>query len=220
MIEWDFRFQRPQQLMRRFARSSHLGPLCREPLPRRDAARTRPIETNILEVMLPGDPAANVYQTTLGEDDRARMVAAMERLASERGLARAVVVAQHPYWTPLAESLRERFGWPIVYDCMDDHSGFLHIGAEVLQVERRLIAAADLVVASSRRLHDGIRARSRASILVRNACEYEHFSRLGDRAACAGRASDDRLLRRDRGVVRRRDGRRAGRDCVRNGGSS
>ena len=33
------------------------------------AARTRPIETNILEVVLPGDPAANVYQDTLAGDD-------------------------------------------------------------------------------------------------------------------------------------------------------
>jgi O-antigen biosynthesis protein len=182
MIEWHFRFQRPQHLMRQFARASHLVLYAANRFHDGTAARTRPIETNILEVMLPGDPAANVHHDVLGGDDRARMLAAMGRLASDRGLSEAVVVAQHPYWTPLAEAMREQFGWPIVYDCMDDHSGFWDIGAEVLQVERRLIAAADMVVASSQRLHDGIRARSRSSILVRNACEYEHFSRLNDRS--------------------------------------
>jgi glycosyltransferase involved in cell wall biosynthesis len=181
VIEWHFRFQRPQHLMRRFARDSHLVLYAANRFHGGTAARTRAIDTNILEVMLPGDPAANVYRDALGEADRARMLAAMERLSAERGLSQAVVVVQHPYWTPLAEVLRTRFGWPIVYDCMDDHSGFWDVGAEVLRVERRLIAAADLVVASSRRLHDGIRARSRASILVRNACEYEHFCRLDDR---------------------------------------
>ena len=75
------------------------------------------------------------------------------------------MVAQHAYWTPLAESLRARFGWPIVYDCMDDHAGFFQIAADVLETERRLIAAADLVVASSRRLYEGIRARSRRATL-------------------------------------------------------
>jgi glycosyltransferase involved in cell wall biosynthesis len=181
MIEWQFRFQRPQHLMRQFARASHLVLYAANRFHGGTAARTRPIETNILEVMLPGDPAANVHHDVLGEDDCARMLAAMGRLASERGLSEAVVVAQHPYWTPLAEALRARFGWPIVYDCMDDHSGFWDIGAEVLRTERRLVAAADMVVASSRRLHDGIRGRSRSAILVRNACEYEHFSRLNDR---------------------------------------
>ena len=90
MIEWHFRCQRPQHLMRRFARSSHLVLYAANRFHGGTAARTRPIETNVLEVMLPGDPAANVYHDTLREDDRARMLAAMERLASERGLSRAV----------------------------------------------------------------------------------------------------------------------------------
>jgi glycosyltransferase involved in cell wall biosynthesis len=181
MIEWHYRFQRPQHLMRQFARASHLVLYAANRFHSRTAARTRPIETNILEVTLPGDPAANVYHDALREADRDRMLAALGRLALDRGVSGAVVVAQHPYWTPLAEALRERFRWPIVYDCMDDHSGFWDNGPEVLRTERRLIATADLVVASSRRLFEGIRARSRSAVLVRNACDYEHFRRMAGR---------------------------------------
>jgi glycosyltransferase involved in cell wall biosynthesis len=177
IIEWHFRFQRPQQLMRQFARASHLVLYAANRFHGGAAARTHPIESNVLEMVLPGDPAANIYQHSLARDDCARMLAAMERLGADLGLSDAVVVAQHPYWTPLAESLRARFGWPIVYDCMDDHAGFFQNGAEVLETERRLVAAADLVVASSRRLYEAIRARSRSATLIRNACEYEHFCR-------------------------------------------
>ncbi len=182
-IEWHFRFQRPQHLMRQFARDGHLVLYAANRFHGGTAARTRPIETNILELMLPGDTAANINQHALEDGDRLRMLSALERLAGDRGLAGAVVVVQHPYWTPLAESLRERLGWPIVYDCMDDHSGFLDNGPEVIQTERRLIGSADLVVASSRRLYEGIRARSRSAVLVRNACEYEHFDGGDDRPA-------------------------------------
>ncbi len=183
VIEWHFRFQRPQHLMRQFARAGHLVLYAANRFHGGTTARIRPIELNILEITLPGDPAANIYQHVLGESDRERMLAAMEQLASERGFDEAVVVAQHPFWTPLAESLRQRFGWPIVYDCMDDQSGFLENGPAVLRTERQLIATADLVVASSRRLYHAIRARSRSAILVRNACEYEHFNRGDDRPA-------------------------------------
>ncbi len=182
MIEWHDRFQRPQQMMRQFARASHLVLYAANQFHSGAAARTRPIETNILEVVLPGDPAANVYQDTLAGGDCARMLAAIERLGADLRLSQAVVVAQHAYWTPLAESLQARFGWPIVYDCMDDHAGFFQIAAEVLKTERRLIAGADLVVASSRRLYEGIRARSRRATLIRNACEYEHFGHDNDRS--------------------------------------
>jgi glycosyltransferase involved in cell wall biosynthesis len=181
-IEWHFRFQRPQHLMRQFAKAGHLVLYAANRFHGGAAARTRPIETNILEVMLPGDAATNINQHALVDRDRGRMVAAVEQLVADRAIADATLVVQHPYWTPLAEALRERFGWPIVYDCMDDHSGFLDYGPEVIGTERRLIAAADLVVASSRRLYQGIRARSRSAVLVRNACEYEHFARGDDRA--------------------------------------
>jgi hypothetical protein len=182
-IEWHFRFQRPQHLMRQFARAGHLVLYAANRFHGGTAARTRPVASNILEVMLPGDDAANINQHALADRERCRMVAAVERLVADRGLSDATVVVQHPYWTPLAESLRERFGWMVVYDCMDDHSGFLDYGPDAIRTERRLIATADLVVASSRRLYERIRARARAAALVRNACEFEHFDRADDRSA-------------------------------------
>lgn len=179
VIDWDFRFQRPQQLMRCFAREGHAVLYAANRFHSGHDVRLRPIEANVHEVILPGDPAATIYRDALADADRARMLNAMARLASDRGLTDAVVVIQHPYWTPMAEALRDRLGWSVVYDCLDDHSGFWENAPEILAIERRLIATADLVVASSRRLHDGIRARARASVLIRNGCEFEHFARIG-----------------------------------------
>jgi hypothetical protein len=181
VIEWGFRFQRPQQLMRQFAEEGHLVLYASHRFHRGGSARMRAVDTNILEVALPGDPAANIFQMLPTESDCRRMTEALARLRAELGLAGAVVVAQHPYWTALSESLRERFGWPIVYDCMDDHSGFLHNGEEILETETRLIETSDLVVASSAVLLEGLRRRARTTLLLRNACEYEHFCTVGDK---------------------------------------
>ena len=61
----------------------------------------------------------------------------MERLPYQLALARGDRRRPAPTWTPLAEALRDRFGWPIVYDCMDDHAGFLQKWrAEVMVTER------------------------------------------------------------------------------------
>jgi glycosyltransferase involved in cell wall biosynthesis len=179
MIEWDFRFQRPQQLMRQFARQGHLVLYAANHFHRGGRPRMRRIENHILEVSLPGDPAANIYQMLPSNDDVARMSAAFASLDSELGLSDCVVVVQHPYWTALSVALHERFEWPVVYDCMDDHAGFLHNGSETLQTERRLVASADLVVASSSRLLEHVRRTARTAILLRNACDYEHFCNIG-----------------------------------------
>jgi hypothetical protein len=175
MIEWAFRFQRPQQIMRQFAAGGHPVLYAANRFHGGREARPRLLETGVIEVAMPGDPAANVYQTLPSAIEVRDMVEAFERLRVDMNLTDAVVVAQLPYWADLAEALRERYGWPIVYDCMDDHSGFLHNSPEVLRVEERLVTGSDLVVASSDLLLEGIRGRARASMLIRNACEYEHF---------------------------------------------
>jgi hypothetical protein len=190
IIEWSFRFQRPQQLMRRFARRGHRVFYAANHLQNSRNVRLRPLETNIVEMVLPGDPTVNVYHQMPTPADIDRMADALARLHDEHRLADAVVVVQLPFWGALAERLRTRFGWALVYDCMDDHSGFHNNSEDVLEGEDRLVALADLVVSSSERLHSKIGGRARHAVLVRNACEYEPFSQ----AASSGRPCGQRPI--------------------------
>ena len=103
------------------------------------------------------------------------MAEAVNRLRRERRITSAVIVVQLPFWTTLAETLRTQFGWPIIYDCMDDHSGFSTNCAAMLRMEDRLVAEADLAVVTSERLEAKIGVKARRTVLIRNACEYEHF---------------------------------------------
>lgn len=178
MIEWDFRFQRPQQLMRQFALGGHAVIYAANHFHGGTEARLRSIEPGIVEAVLPGDAAANVYQALPSNSEVQRMAHALTVLAREENLGHAVTVAQLPYWSSLAEALRSQLGWPIVYDCMDEHGGFLHNTPAVLDEERRLIRSADLVIASSERLLRSVERCSRKTLLVRNGCDFEHFGAI------------------------------------------
>ncbi|HYX22211.1 MAG TPA: glycosyl transferase family 2, partial [Thermoanaerobaculia bacterium] len=92
-----------------------------------------------------------------------------------------VLLVEYPSWEPLARALRERFGWRLVYDCMDEHTGFGTHGASTEEDERRLVSEADLVLATSRRLSDKLR-RARADVLLLpNAGDAARFERLPPR---------------------------------------
>ena len=199
VIEWSFRFQRPQQLMRQFARNGHRVLYAANHFHAGSEPRLRPIELGIDELILPGDPAANVYQTLPAPRDVERMLEAVSSLVETSGRLPVVIMVQLPYWSDLAEQLRRRFGWPIVYDCMDDHAGFLHNTPAVLEAEQRLIAASDLVIASSEQLARKVELGAKRTLLVRNACEYHHFA-IPDRRG-RFRAAGHRILRCDRRVV-------------------
>jgi GT2 family glycosyltransferase/SAM-dependent methyltransferase len=59
---------------------------------------------------------------------------------------------------------------------MDHHAGFASNHADMLIEEKNLLASADLVLASSLLLEREARRHNSRALLLRNACDYEHFA--------------------------------------------
>ncbi len=176
VISWSSRFQRPQQMARQLAALGHRVFYASLEFHRGADAVLSVCERNIREMALPGAPGASVYRDLPSDRDLQRMVAAIDKMRREWRITSAAVVVQLPFWTALAELLRDKFGWPIVYDCMDDHAGFSTNCPEMLQVEQRTIAAADLVAVTSEALEMKVRPKAKRLALIRNACDFEHFA--------------------------------------------
>ena len=103
----------------------------------------------------------------------------LDALRREVLLGATVAVAQLPFWWPLVNKTRSRFAWPIVYDCMDYHAGFSTNEKLMIEQENDLLSSADLVVVSSDFLEEQARKHNAKVLMVRNACEYEHFVKAG-----------------------------------------
>ena len=181
IIDWDFRFQRPQQTMARFAEAGHRVFY----LAQNFRSWGEPFELtekgeNVYEVSLRG-PSLNVYTDAL-DDERAlaELFASLDALRRQFSFGATVSFVQLPFWRPLAARARERFNWPFVYDCMDHHAGFETNDQKMLDEEHALISSADLVVVSSLFLEKEVRALGVEPRLVRNACDYEHFEGAGE----------------------------------------
>ncbi len=183
IIDWGFRVQRPQQLLKPFAAAGHrvfyaktgfLG-LDREP-------ELAEVGERVFEVGLPGEHDFDVYGRTLEGETLDQAFSGMSDLAARHGIRDAFVLVQYPSWEPLARRLRDAFGWRVVYDCMDDHTGFGTHGPETAADEERLVRGADLVLATSGKLEERLR-RMRLDVLrLPNAGDERHFSRLPSRA--------------------------------------
>lgn len=175
--EWDSRFQRPQQLMSLFATAGHRVFYVSQQF-RRDGpawAVTRKRE-NVYEVTLRGKEL-NVYANALGDRARDLLLDAVAALRRKVSIGAAVTIVQLPFWGPLALLARERFVWPVVYDCMDFHAGFSTVRAAMVAQEAELLAAADVVVASSSVLEQNALQHRDEVLVLRNACDYEHFAK-------------------------------------------
>lgn len=189
IIDWDFRFQRPQQIATQLGRHGHRVFYLSTSrfLPPDGPAWTLSWKAeNVVEVALRCRRPLDLYGGRLDEGDLASLEAALGDLLENLALADGVALVQIPFWAPLAARLRERFGWRVVYDCMDEWANFPGIGEPVLAEEEALVREADLTVVTAGRLHEKLEGRAARLALVRNGVDLEHYRRYYGENALLG----------------------------------
>ena len=183
VIDWHFRFQRPQHLARQLAERGHRVFYLSTTFHSADQPTFQVSESpapNVFLVTLciPGKQPV-IYQDLMSEAQRERLAAAVGELISAGGLRSTIAMVDLPFWRRLVESVP---GLLSVYDCMDYHGGFSTNSPELIEEEDKLIASADLVVTSSAGLSE-IVGRSRENVLIRNAGEIAYFRESPPRLA-------------------------------------
>ncbi|HEY6099738.1 MAG TPA: glycosyltransferase [Anaeromyxobacter sp.] len=120
---------------------------------------------------------------------RLQILAAMRRL----GIRRPISWSFLPSAAPVAGTLDEAL---VIYHVVDDFAAFSDASPHVAEMERRLLARADLVVASSEMLLEAKRRVNPRTVLVRHGVDWAHFSR-----ACEPGPVPDDLARLPRPVI-------------------
>ncbi len=176
IIDWDYRFQRPQQIAVRFAKNNrHVFYTCTsfsdnyKPLLRR-------IQDNVFEVWLPGDTSLNIYKDALNESTIEAIVKTFSLLRSEFDIVEAIIFVDLPFWSKAAMRLREIFGWMVIYDCMDFYKGFSNTSEKMLKGEDDLSENSDLILATSRPLFKERALHNSNCLLIPNGTEFDHFN--------------------------------------------
>jgi glycosyltransferase involved in cell wall biosynthesis len=181
IVEWEFLYQRPQQLLSRLADLGHRVFYVSqffEPAP--GAPELHRLRSRVYALRLRGS-SGRLFSEELVSNDADAVFASLAALREREGVTSAVSVVHQPFWWPLAERARRAFGWSVLYDCMDDHAGFQTNARPVEGPERGILEGADAVVATSRALERRLRASNRPVTLVPNGCDVEYFSSIGPR---------------------------------------
>lgn len=175
VVPWSYRRQRPQQLAEALARRERrmfYGSVQGEGEPREAVGAAQGVTLLPLE----GPRREDLPERRL---DGRPLAEAMEGLAAARerfGLTRTVLLVQSPFWAPLAAAAKGRFGWRIVYDCIDAHAEFSTNRPRVLaEAEETLVRAADLVASTSEPLRRSLERFGAPSRLLPNACDFTLF---------------------------------------------
>lgn len=175
---WDYRFQRPQHLALGLADLGHRIFYVESEFSS-DNARisVAKIQNNVYKIKLYSAKNYFIYSDQPAKQDIARMLESLEVIMRESRSINVVVKVDHPFWTPLVE----RLNVPIIYDCMDEHTGFKETGHSAESLENKLFSSADLVLASSDRLFKKVsKAKPKGTLMLKNAGEYLHFKKASE----------------------------------------
>ncbi len=177
VIDYDFRHQRPQHFATRFAENGYRVFYVNANFVRPDSVKE--IADGLYVVDFSNQEHNAVY-TMQGQDTLPWMQEKLGNLIYDYAIRDAVVVVDYPNWVYAAEHLRERYGFSVVTDYMDDFTGFLGTAEDFLKDNCvRLLQSSDLVIASSQFLLEVARkyAAPEKICVIRNGTEVEHFYR-------------------------------------------
>ena len=182
VIDWHFRYQRPQHIASALARKGHRVFYISNNFidSRAPGVAVEPLNQHgrLFQVRLHVAGAPAIYFHQPDAHALEAISASLAELLDWSRSRRCISLVQHPYWR---QPSRMPPNVVQVYDCMDHHAGFDNTGDQVIAAEADLIADADQVVVSSQWLHDTLSAKARNIQLVRNATDYAFFSRPPER---------------------------------------
>jgi GT2 family glycosyltransferase/glycosyltransferase involved in cell wall biosynthesis len=181
IIDWEFRFQRPQQLMSQFALHGHrvfyISVTRFLPADAEFRIRVRQIKDNVYDVELACTRPPDVYGDAIDGGAETALVGALARLRRTFDIDEAVGYVMIASWRRVALAARSLFGWRLVYDCMDEWENFPGIKPVLLAEERELVRECDVLVVTARHLYQKWQAHNPRIVLARNAVDVGFYAR-------------------------------------------
>lgn len=179
VIDWHFRHQRPQQLASALAatgrRVFYASPLFVDKVRAGFEAEALDDSDRLFQIKLFAQGAPIIYTDGPSLEIVRQLRRSIGEVLAWADCNRTVNLVDHPFWLDTAAVVPNS---SLVYDCMDHHDGFGNNSEPVLQLEKRLLAEADLTVTASTRLQETTTPLTGRSVMIRNAGDYIHFSQV------------------------------------------
>jgi GT2 family glycosyltransferase len=181
IVDWEFRFQRPQQIMAEFAAQGHRvfyistsRFLPADAFPRFEL---RELRSNVFEVSLAAERHPDVYGESIFGDNGDSIMASLAELRRMLKIEQAVSYVSVPSWGSLATETRSRWSWQVLYDCMDEWEDFDAMHPVISESEKKLVPACDLLVVTAQKLYEKWQSYHKPTLLARNGVDYDFYER-------------------------------------------
>ena len=127
------------------------------------------------QITLAAHRSTRINQEDIKGSNGDQLLASLDHLRETFHINEAIGYVMTPSWTTVALAARALWRWRIIYDCMDEWTGFPGMGRAIPRAELRLVKECDLLVVTAQRLYDKWLGLDRPMVLARNAVDYDFY---------------------------------------------
>jgi len=178
VIDWHYRFQRPQHISTQLAMHGHRVYYLRTHFLEGTKSNIQPVRNDIpvFDVHLGLPVHKNLVADPLDENSKRILLDQFEFLRESLNILKAVCFVDLPFWSPLVLELQKAYGWKVISNSMDQLSGFSNVTPEMLASEDELTKRSDLILATSHLLFNEKSQLNKNCLLVPNGTDFDHFN--------------------------------------------
>lgn len=175
VIDYDFRFQRPQHIAERFSKKGHRVFYINSNFGKNDYISK--VSENLYVVNLLNDRYSHIYYVNNNDDFKLWLQDKVEKIIGIYSIKDAAIIVDYPHWIYGAVDLRDKYGFKIIVDFMDDTTGFLATASDNLKSNSfKMLESGDYIITSSDFLYNIAIKYNNNVCVVRNGTDVEHFS--------------------------------------------
>jgi len=178
VIDWNFRYQRPQHLASNLAKLNHrvfyINPdfspcgFRKNNIP----FNIKKIDKNIYSVNLCASRNIFIHHDPISLNHREIIIKSFKKFLEVTKIINPIIKIDHPFWA----NIIDQTSIPIMYDCMDSHHSFADHSVDIEKLENKLFLKSTTTLVTSDYLKQYAKKNQAKNIhLITNACEYSHF---------------------------------------------
>jgi len=180
IIDWDFRYQRPQHLASQLAEKGHRIFYIHTYFQNKNAPVIERIKNNIFSVYLSCEDPDLQINTFLSDSNVEDLSQSIQLLRDHFLINSAIILVDLPFWRKLAVHLKRENGWKLIFNFMDRFSEFSNSSPFAAIDENFLISESDSVIATSEILFRLASEINENAILIPNGTDFEHFHKASN----------------------------------------
>lgn len=175
VIDWNFRYQRPQHLAKNISKAGNRVFYVNANFGQNK--KVNKLDENLYEITLKSQEKIRIYDIL--ESDSEILKEQLDKIYEDFNIRESIIIIEYPTWYEVTNFLKTKYKSKIILDYIDDYDDFEETSKNkyLKEATRKYLENSDLVITTSNFLNEKASKYAKSTKIIRNGTEFNFFNR-------------------------------------------